>query len=256
MMSTRSLLNFSISYWNIEGVHDKNVGCKIPYINKHLKNDIEILSETWGECDHFGDVENYHVIKIDSKKNKQTKRGRSSGGLLIYFKHHLANFLKVIKYSENHIWVEIDKRFFSKLGSNLLICIAYNPPVNSQYFNLDLIEEMSADILDLPAVQTSPIVIIGDFNARTGDILDYDLNYQKENALSFSSNPHVQRRNCDKTANGEGKKILNLCKSFDLMLLNGRTLGDFWGNFTHYNNNGGGFLNRLVNMFLLLIFAY
>ena len=34
-------------------------------------------------------------------------------------------------------------------------------------------------------------------------------------------------------------KIIDLCKSFDLMILNERTDGDYWGNFTHSNKNKG-----------------
>ena len=115
MSSEKSLLNFTVSYWNIEGIHDKIQGCKIPYLGKYLINDIEILSETWGACDHSLDVEDYHSIKIDSNKNKQTKKGRSSGGMLIYFKHYLSNFLRVIKCSGNYVWIEIDKNFFYKI---------------------------------------------------------------------------------------------------------------------------------------------
>ena len=36
-----------------------------------------------------------------------------------------------------------------------------------------------------------------------------------------------------------GKKILTLCKSYDMQIGNGRTKGDFMGNFTHHNENEG-----------------
>ena len=50
-MHPQTTLNLSIGYHNIAGKHDKSHGCKISTQIK-LKNDIEILSETWSECDN------------------------------------------------------------------------------------------------------------------------------------------------------------------------------------------------------------
>ena len=199
MSLERSLLNFTVSYWNIEGIHDKTHGCKIEYLNKFLCSDIEILYETWGDCDHFSNVENYHAIKIEANKNKQTKKGRSSGGLLIFFKHYLSKFLIVKKCSENYVWIEIDKKFFTKLDDNILLCIAYNPPVNSQYYKDDLIEDIRNDILDLTCNHSTSVMIIGDFNARIGNLQDYDCisNPNNESPLSTSTNPQSKRNACD-----------------------------------------------------------
>ena len=48
------------------------------------------------------------------------------------------------------------------------------------------------------------------------------------------------RRNCDKKdPDTVGKKILELCKSYDMQIGNGRTKGDFMGNYTHHNENEG-----------------
>ena len=39
-----------------------------------------------------------------------------------------------------------------------------------------------------------------------------------------------QRKNCDKSTNSNGMKLLNLCKGFEMQIANGRFTGDFWGN--------------------------
>jgi len=36
-----------------------------------------------------------------------------------------------------------------------------------------------------------------------------------------------------------GRKVITYCKSFDFVILNGRTRGDFSGNYTHLNFNNG-----------------
>ena len=48
-----------------------------------------------------------------------------------------------------------------------------------------------------------------------------------------------KRRNCDNILNSHGEKIIHLCHTFDLKILNGRTIGDALGNFTHLNVNKG-----------------
>ena len=87
----------------------------------------------------------------------------------------------------------------------------------------------------------SPVMIIGDMNARTSNVSDYIINYGNKitNSIFQDNHPHTDRKNCDLQINEEGFKLINLCKSFDLMILNGRTYGDYWGNFTHYNKNKG-----------------
>ena len=239
-MDIKPNLNLSISYWNIEGLHDKIHGCKIPYLNKHLKSDIEILSETWGKCTHYNEIDNYDLIKIDTQKDPSIKKGRNSGGIIIYYKKYLSKQIKIIKKSINYIWIELDKSIFTKLNTNLRICIAYNPPEKSKYHKSELIDDITTDIIDM-ANNKHQILLIGDINGRTGTLDDYEV--MKGNT-SFSSlleknNPMISRNNCDKVINTQGSKIIHLCKTFDLMILNGRTSGDYWGNFTHYNNNKG-----------------
>ena len=45
------------------------------------------------------------------------------------------------------------------------------------------------------------------------------------------------RRNCDTVINSHGKKIMQLCHSLDLIILNGRRIGDAIGNLTFMNAN-------------------
>ena len=98
-------LNLSIGYLNIEGLHDKVQGCKIKQLNDYFKCDIEILSETWGKCDHYNDVEGYNYIINETQKDFMIKKGRSSGGMIVYFRNYLENLIKTIKQTTNYIWI-------------------------------------------------------------------------------------------------------------------------------------------------------
>ena len=78
----------------------------------------------------------------------------------------------------------------------------------------------------------------GYINARVGELLEF--------THTDEQNPHPtrvvkesQRKNCDKSTNSNGIKLLNLCKGFELQVANGRFTGDFCGNFTYHNKNKG-----------------
>ena len=58
-------------------------------------------------------------------------------------------------------------------------------------------------------------------------------------SLYEENHPKINRNNYDILFNQEGVKLIDLCKSFDLMVLDGRRSDDYWGSFTHYNNNKG-----------------
>ena len=47
------------------------------------------------------------------------------------------------------------------------------------------------------------------------------------------------RRNTDKFLNAHGRKIIQLCQSIDLIILNGRSKGDLLGNLTFMNASRG-----------------
>lgn len=234
------LLAMKISYWNIEGLHDKTHGCKIPYLSKHFQSDIEVLSETWSSCKDQKDIDGYSLFEINAQKDSNIKKGRKSGGILIYYKNYLKNSMKILKRHKNYVWIEVSKNALTNINANLKICAIYNPPENSRYHNSSLMDDISADILSMTS-KNDPFILIGDMNARIGTTNDFDNDKGSDELsnLTAFTNPGKTRKNCDSTINAQGNKIINLCKKLDLMILNGRTSGDFWGNFTHYNNNGG-----------------
>ena len=117
----KATTNLSIGYHNIEGKHSFLHGCKL---NNHLNfiNDIEILAETWAECDNCKNniVINYSLLKaIEPQKTKGCKKGRKSGGILLYCKSYLKPFIKILKSCPTHIWFEIDKNLFYNIPKNV-----------------------------------------------------------------------------------------------------------------------------------------
>mgnify|MGYP001796267450 CR=1 FL=1 len=72
---------------------------------------------------------------------------------------------------------------------------------------------------------------------RTGKYEDYihddktEINISPSLETSFMP---VGRNSCDNILNDHGKQILQVCKNFDLHILNGGTRGDSMGNFTFH----------------------
>ena len=236
-------INLSIGYQNIEGLHNSLMGCKLQD-QIELINDIEILSETWSECNKCKNVtvENYEILKtIDPIKKGNIKKGRKSGGIQVYCKSAIKPHLKVIKTCNSYIWFEINKSIFHDINKNVLICAIYSQPVSSTYYSEEIWENLEYDIINLTTNET-PFSIIGDMNGRVGEKIEFTQNLHKDinSSIMTRSVTETPRRNIDKEKPCKiGEKIINLCKSYDMQIGNGRMKGDFLGNFTHHNKNTG-----------------
>ena len=92
-------LNLSIGYQNIEGQHNNLLGCKLSG-QIDLFNDIEILAETWSECENCKKItiENYNLVKSIDPLKIQGRKGRKSGGSKFIVNRSSNPILKFLKY--------------------------------------------------------------------------------------------------------------------------------------------------------------
>ena len=231
---------FSIGFQNIEGLHD-GVGCKINEIKPQLSNDIEILAETWG-CNCEVSFDDYIPHYVSPQKHHGVKKGRRSGGFLLLLKKYLSKNFKILKSSNNFIWIEINKNCIKNLQENFLILCTYINDITSSYYDDRIFEELYSDILRYSG-ENIPILFTGDLNGRTGVVDDI---YRDDGKTDHNPIPIPNtfvnlpiRKNCDNIVNSHGKKIIYLCHTLDLKILNGRMIGDAIGNFTHLNSNMG-----------------
>ena len=99
------------------------------------------------------------------------------------------------------------------------------------------------------------IIVCGDMNARTAEQDDYTrladlqdfVDVPEEGAYLGADVP--QRSNCDKasTTGTWGEELLELCRSTELLIVNGRTPGDPTGRFTFTSPQG----QSVVDYFLV-----
>ena len=109
----KSPTNLSIGFHNISGKHSASLGCKLDNLVK-LNNDIEVLAETWSKCKKYKNTINKYelVHSIEASERAGCKKGRASGGMLLYCKTNLKPIIKIVKSSNSYIWYEIDKQLF------------------------------------------------------------------------------------------------------------------------------------------------
>ena len=154
------------------------------------------------------------------------KGGRDSSGIVLLYKNTFHDWITIVKKSCNFLWFKIDKDY-AKTVKDIYTCGLYIPPCNSLYFNEELFE--------------GSILLVGDLNARTGKYSDSVCkegnNLITNDQSEFSLCP-TQRNSFDNELNSHGKRLLEICKSADLRILNGRVSGDSLGRVTFHGKNG------------------
>ena len=197
------------------------------------------MSETWAANDSTISLPNYQSIFIPAIKNK--RRGRASGGLTLYYKNTLKQGISIQYKSSDQIWIKLDKEFFN-LDKHLFIGAVYLKP-QSKDDSEDSYNKLSNIISKYSSLGT--ILLMGDLNSRTGtepDYIVYDINNNDRHTIPLP-NDYVKdyatpRQNRDTAINAQGNTLLEMCKESKLRILNGRKVGDSFGNFTFYNSNG------------------
>lgn len=243
-------LSLLTAYWNINGASNKLKDAEfLLYICKY---DICFLSETWLNTDISLEskvVENLNannkvVIKNLPAKKHSKKHGRHSGGILAIIDKKLRKGITVVNRGRDYgIWLKLNKHFFS-IPNDKYICGSYIPPRSSPYTIPKIFDKLDEEITELSGL--GKILIIGDMNARVGNQLDY-VPADKYNATDDMRDiTPPDRHSMDHAINTYGRSLLNLCRHNDLLLLNGRTLGDIPGACTCHKNNGSSLVDHCM----------
>ena len=150
------------------------------------------------------------------------------------------------------IWIRIDNELF-KFNEDIYICHTYIPPSSSKLLtdrDFDFYEEIEQGIERFKNMGKT--FIVGDLNSRTGqlsDILEFDKyldieedfdddNIEYNELLSTMQNVFPVHKNEDKVIDSHGRKLIDLCKTTDHAIVNGRLSNDQNGNFTFCSTRG------------------
>ncbi|KAI4889447.1 hypothetical protein NFI96_002246 [Prochilodus magdalenae] len=239
-----------ISMWNIQGIKSSLFGYKsqnTEFINNIKNTDIIILQETWCKSDSVTHCPtNYKEIIIPSVKHTNTKKGRDSGGIIIWYKSELSKFITPLKLHKSHIWLKIKKEITDSV-KDLFLCTVYIPPSESPYYDEDIFPSLHHQISSFQA--QGSVLICGDLNARTGSLPDFTS--EQGNRYIFKHQylrniTHLPRYNSDPQVNRNGKDLLQLCQSLGLYIVNGRLRGDSLGRFTFCSALGNSTVDYMI----------
>ena len=146
------------------------------FINEISKYDSLMFTECW--ISKFSNVNiNGYECFVCPRQKCNNKAKCSSGGITVYFKHHLSQKISLIKRNtKGNLWFMLDKSVFDNVTDRYL-CVCYIPPESSnvyrnrssELFQFDFFNQLSIDIDYFQ--QVGEVFITGDLNSRTGSLV-------------------------------------------------------------------------------------
>jgi len=167
-----------------------------------------------------------------------------SGGHAIFVKKHLYKYVSVVadKIQLGTVWIKMACPQNSK--KSVFIGFVYLPPQSSTYYTqvggLSFEEHMISLQKDIMFFQEQgQVVMMGDFNARTSRLNEWDLLDPHERRQGDVHQIGV-RKSRDISVNSMGRKIISMCENTGMHIMNGRSHADSKGTFTFKQLNGKG----------------
>lgn len=242
--------NLNIGHWNVHGLNKDKL--EDPEFQNNVNNfDILCVTESWTHKDSRIKLNGFDKEPFHKPASRNAlRKGRSSGGLLIYFKKEIKNGIKLIKISQKHnvIWFKLCSDFFG-LSRDLYIGATYIRPErikNSENAFVEIEQDLAR------YNNLGHIMLIGDFNARIKNLPDYIVNDETD----FAAPDHIQyiadfelprRSFTDQSINNHGKALSEFCISTGMRILNGRTLGDLVGYQTFFGHQGSSTIDYILS---------
>ena len=196
------------------------------FIDYFKQFDIFCISES--KLSKGKNIPNYTVFNA----NKSEKyRLPGVHGLQVYIKNPFATHCSKI----NNIKFLCEAVLWIKISNDLILGALYVPNQNSPYYCSQFFDDMALDICSIRTKYDLPLMLVGDFNSRTGTMNDIMLNETFDDVLDISNflypnildtfkrlNIPISRTNKDRPTNNNGEDLIDLCLCHELVIINGR----------------------------------
>ena len=236
--------------WNVGGLNSCITDADfLTHVHGH---DLIFLCETWQKVDSSFSLQNYKSVSIPRPESMRSKRGH--GGICLFYKSELDNGITILKTDKNGMLCIKPSKCFLGFTTDIYMCFVYIPPNNSVYFNkhnVRLFEQLEQIIRCYSG--NGKVIVMGDLNARCGERSDFIETNGYEEFLptldtdNFSINDIPHRFTMDKTINSSGIKLLDVCRSSDLKIVNGRIGDDAGiGSYTFLSPSGRSLIDYVL----------
>jgi hypothetical protein len=246
-----------VLFWNVHGQVSKTMGNK--FIDDQFLNlckNFDVLGLVELHTSSKPSIKGFKLIK-DKIRQKIHKGPKISGGIAVFAKKEIAHMIKYVpNTNEDSIWVKLSKEITGEIEDVYIgTCYISPAPRNTQSSETND-KQTSLERFFEEATQFSKkgeVILQGDINARTGDLPDFLTKDKFDDLFGIENDEKNPPRNSeDKKTCKRGSLLLDLCRSGDYRIANGRKVGDLSGKFTSIQWNGSAVVDY-VPMLLILI---
>ena len=216
-----------------------------------VKTEIPEICDLINSHDIFALQETKAVVNIKNYCSfNSNRKGSNSGGVCIGVHKRIRNGVTQVPFekSEDIVVVKLRANYFDLDRETYLVNV-HDSPVNGSFKKRKKVSSSDETTSTLEQLQeflssvslNEDVVLLGDFNARTGTLddmlsddhhlMDADLNDHYFKLLS-------KRNNTDLKINSNGRPFIELLQTSGIIILNGRTLGDIFGEPTCIQRQG------------------
>lgn len=225
--------------WNVNGLSALKKDDP-DFVEFLAKFDVIFLYETSAAADSDLKLSGYCSHNFYRKFQHRNAR-RCSGGVAVFYREELQDGIQIVSNKHDSlIWLNLD-RFFFRVENDIYLSGIYLWPEGSPAYtvlDVDFFDILEQDINIYS--ELGSVYIAGDFNSRIGRksdfiIHDYISAFDDEN---YIPDKFLRRASLGNKCNNFGSRLIELCKSLYLRVVNGRLYHDFnVGAFTFVNNN-------------------
>ena len=225
-----------LAFWNIHGKTSKLIGDKFMDAEfLSIINTSQIIGLVELHTESTPIIPGFKLIKQKIQK-KVHKGPKIAGGLAVFVKYEIDHMVKLVNNNnDDSIWIKIKKEETGE-KEDIYIGTVYLSPLKKTDKNSSLESFME----EISFFKTKGIIFTqGDLNAHTSTLPDFLVSDKTVTFGIENYEKHLFRNTEDrKPTNERGVCLLDLCKAYDILIVNGWKMGDLFGNFTSFQWNG------------------
>ena len=223
---------------SLVGLNVGGISSKFRYkiLSEYIKKiDIALFSET-----HLSKIPQHQFPDYDIFSLKQKTRLH---GLALLIKSSVFTYRKKLNTRSRCVLLYVLGS--SESNINFIAGSVYVPGDGSKYADPNDFDIISEDLLTIQSKYNSPFILMGDFNARSGNLGDL-IGDPDTNDVEFR--PPTPRFSKDKKVDVHGRNLVKMCRDLNLKIVNGNLGSDSGiGNFTCHKKNHNIFNESVVD---------